>query len=71
MAYLQLEVEFELDLELEALPLLLLTQVLFLQWARSNMMPFNLAFEANNLGRILDLFLALLIVVALGLVLDI
>ena len=50
------------------LPLLLLTQVLLLQWARSNMMPFNLALEANNLGRILDFVLALLLI-ALGLVL--
>ena len=32
------------------------------------MMPFKLALEANNLGRVLDLFLALLLV-ALGLVL--
>jgi hypothetical protein len=31
------------------------------------MMPFFLALEANNLGRILDLFLALLLVVDLGL----
>src|SRR3954468_16068363 len=44
------------------LPLLLLTQVLFLQWTRSYMMSFNLALEANNLGRILDLVLALLLV---------
>src|SRR3954465_12140501 len=50
------------------LPLLLLTQVLFLKWTRSYMMSFNLALEANNLGRILDLVLALLIV-SLGLVL--
>jgi hypothetical protein len=33
------------------------------------MMPFNLALEANNLGQILDLVLALLHLVALGLVL--
>jgi membrane protein DedA with SNARE-associated domain len=33
------------------------------------MMPFNLALEANNLGKILDLVLALIILVALGLVL--
>jgi hypothetical protein len=34
------------------------------------MMPFNLALEANNLGRILDFVLALLLVAhALGLVL--
>ena len=44
------------------LPLLLVTNGLLLQWARSNMMPFNFALEANNLGRILDLFLALLFV---------
>jgi hypothetical protein len=30
------------------------------------MMPFNLALEANNLGQILDLVLALLLLVALG-----
>jgi hypothetical protein len=37
------------------------------------MVPFNLALEANNIGRIFDLFLPLLIVllVELGLVLDI
>ena len=50
------------------LPLLLVTNGLILQWARSNMMPFNFALEANDLGRILDLFLALLLV-ALGLIL--
>src|SRR3954470_4861630 len=50
------------------LPLLLLTQVLFLQWTRSYMMSFNLALEENNLGRILDLVLALLLV-CIGLVL--
>ena len=44
------------------LPLLLVTNGLLLQWARSNMMPFYFALEANNLGRILDLFLALLLV---------
>ena len=43
------------------LPLLLVTNGFLLQWARSNMMPFNFALEANNLGRILDLFLALLL----------
>jgi hypothetical protein len=32
------------------------------------MVPFNFALEANNLGQILDLFLALLVVVYLGLV---
>jgi hypothetical protein len=39
------------------------------------MVPFNLALEANNVGRIFDLFLALLLVILrdllLGLVLDI
>ena len=50
------------------LPLLLDTNGLLLQWARSNMMPFYFALEANNLGRTLDLFLALLLV-ALGLLL--
>ena len=49
------------------LPLLLVTNGLLLQRTRSNMMPFNFALEANDLGRILDLFLALL--VALGLLL--
>ena len=44
------------------LPLLLVTNGLLLQWERSNMMPFYFALEANNLGRILDLFLALLFV---------
>jgi hypothetical protein len=33
------------------------------------MMPFNLALEANDLGQILDLVLALLLLVTLGLVL--
>jgi hypothetical protein len=33
------------------------------------MTPFNLALEANNLGQILDLVLALIILVALGLIL--
>ena len=50
------------------LPLFLVTNGLLLQRARSNMMPFYFALEANNLGRILDLFLALLLV-QLGLVL--
>ena len=50
------------------LPLLLVTNGLLLQRARSNMMPFNFALEANDLGRILDFFLALLLV-ALGLIL--
>src|SRR5664279_5424238 len=49
-------------LNLWPLPLLLLTKRLLLQRARSNMVPFNLALEANNLGRILDLFLALVLV---------
>ena len=44
------------------LPLLLVTNGLLLQWARSNMMLFYFALEANNLSRILDLFLALLFV---------
>src|SRR3954468_8730399 len=57
-----------LNMNLWTLPLLLLTQVLFLQWTRSYMMSFNLALEANNLGRILDLVLAL-ILVYIGLVL--
>ena len=65
-----LRLSLSLTLNLRLLPLLLLTQVLFLQWARSNMVPLNLALEANNFGRILDLSLAL-ILVALGLVLDI
>ena len=34
------------------------------------MMPFNFALEANNLGRMLDLFLALLLV-ALGLLIGV
>ena len=50
------------------LPLLLVTNGLLLQRARSNMMPFNFALEANDLDRTLDLFVALLLV-ALGLVL--
>src|SRR4051812_2442129 len=48
---------------LRPLPLLLHTKRLFLQWARSNMVPFFLALEANNVGRILDLILAILLVV--------
>ena len=44
------------------LPLLLVTNGLLLQWARSNMVPFNFALEENNLGQILDVFLALLLV---------
>ena len=35
------------------------------------MVPFNFALETNNLGRILDLFLALVLLDRLGLVLDI
>src|SRR6187399_1217823 len=53
-------------LNLWPLPLLLVTNGLLLQWARSNMMPFNFALEANNLGRILELFLALILVNDLG-----
>ena len=57
------------------LPKLLLTKRLLLHWARSNMMPFNLALESNNLGWILDFVLALLLLllllVSLGLVIDI
>src|SRR5664279_3855629 len=48
-------------LNLWPLPLLILTKRLLLQRKRSNMMTFHLALEANNLGRILDLFLALLL----------
>jgi hypothetical protein len=33
------------------------------------MMPFNFAFEANNLGQVLDLFLALLTLEDFGLIL--
>ena len=48
---------------LRLLPFLLHTKrLLLLQRARSNMVPFFLALEANNLGRVLDLFLALLLV---------
>ena len=47
---------------------MLLTKRLLLHRAISNMVPFNLALQASNLGRILDLFLALLLV-NLGLVL--
>jgi hypothetical protein len=35
------------------------------------MVPFNFALEANNLGQILDLLLALLVLVYIGLVLSI
>ena len=54
---------------LRQLPLLLLTKGFLLQRARSNMVPFNFALEANNIGQIFDLFLALLLLVDLGLVL--
>ena len=56
-----------LSLNLRLLPLLLLTKRLLLQRARSNMVTFNFALEANNLGRILDLFLARVLLVILGL----
>ena len=49
-------------LNLRPLPVLLLTKRILIQWERPNMVPFNLALEANNLGRILDLFLALVLV---------
>jgi hypothetical protein len=55
-------------LNLRQFPLLLLTKRLLLQRTRSNMVPFNFSLEENNLGQILDLFLALLLVY-LGLVL--
>ena len=54
---------------LRLLPLLLLTKGLLLQRAGSNMAPFNFALEANNLGRIFNLFSALFLLVDLGLVL--
>ena len=65
-----------MTLNLRQLPFLLLTKRLLLQRARSNMVPFNFALEANNLGRIFDLFLALLLVVldpilTIGLLLDV
>ena len=53
-----------MSLSLRPLPFLLL-----LQRARSNMVPFNFALEANNLGRVFDLYLALLLVSVVGLVL--
>ena len=58
-------------LNLRPLPFLLLTKRLLLQWTTSNMMPFNFALEASNLGQVFDLYLALLVVVllVLGLVL--
>ena len=49
--------------------MLLLTKRLLIHWARSNMVPFNIALETDNLGRIIDLFLALPFLVILGLVL--
>src|SRR4051794_37722684 len=58
-----------MSLNLRPLPFLLLTKRLILQRERSNMVPFNIALEANNLGRVFDLFLALLIFVDLGLLL--
>ena len=58
-----------MSLNLRPLPFLLLTKRLLLQGARSNMVPFNIALEANNLGRVFDLFLALILVVDLGLLL--
>ena len=64
-----------MTLNLRSLPFLLLTKRLLLQRARSNMVPFNFALEANNLGRIFDLFLALLVVLdpilTIGLLLDV
>ena len=55
-------------MNLRPLPLMLLTKrLLLLQWARSNMVPFFFALEATNLGRILELFLALIIIIFLGL----
>src|SRR6187399_3663835 len=53
-------------LNLWSFPFLLVTNGLLLQCARSNMMPFNFALEANNLGRILELFLALIVLNDLG-----
>src|SRR3954469_4396580 len=47
---------------LRPLPPLLLTKRLLLQWAIPHMMPFFLALEAHNVGRILHLSLALLLV---------
>ena len=65
---------FDLRENLRPLPLILLNKrLLLLQRARSNMMPFSFALEANNVGRMLDLFLALLLdvigLLAFGLVL--
>ena len=52
-----------MSLSFRPLPFLLL-----LQRARSNMVPFNIALEANNLGRVFDLYLDLFLLVVLGLV---
>ena len=52
-----------MTLNLRPLPFFLLTKRLLFQRARFNMVPFNFALEANNLGRIFDLFLALFLVV--------
>jgi hypothetical protein len=56
-------------LNMRPLPLLLLTKSLFLQTARSNMVPLNFALETNNLGKIIDLLLVLLCLVYFGLLL--
>src|SRR4051794_10111191 len=58
-----------MSLKLRHLPFLLLTKRLLLQRARSNMVPFNIALEANNLGQVFDLLLAILLVISLGLLL--
>jgi hypothetical protein len=55
-------------LKLRPLPLLLLNKCLLLQRAGSNMVPFNFALETNNLGQIFDLYLALLLLIHLGLI---
>ena len=49
--------------------MLLLTKRLLLQRVRSNMVALNFALEANNLGLIFSLFLALVLLDRLGLVL--
>ena len=46
---------------------MLLTKRLLLHWAIPNVVPFNLALEASDLGRILDLNLALLLLFLLNL----
>ena len=51
-----------MSLNFRLLPFLLLAKRLLLQRAGSNMVPFNIALEANNLGRVFDFFLALLVV---------